>query len=502
MDIKLTKEQKNIINTLDNEQKIIVVDAYAGASKTTVVTELIKEIKKREPEANIFYTCFGKDMLEESKSKFKKLGLNVDCYTAHAFALKRLSKIKKIKVVMYLDYDFYKKNKLFKYSTFLNVKSLIDGFCLSTENIDVFVKNCQNEYNCTYDDIDEFKNIYQCLIDNNMYLHSMYLKEYSNIDDKIEDYDYIMIDESNDLDSHMLKILNKMSYKKMYFVGDGKQNIFSFRNTVNALNIMALKDKSNVYPLSVSFRFGDNIATLANNILSKHPEFDIKRPIKGFEKKQKLDNNKTTVLFRLNSTMLEWACSHAKEDVSIELSGIINGRSTKDFCELYLDFLTLLKLLAQERRDEYLASEVDIHFFTPNMSSRVLKMKKIAKEEGMSLTSYLNKQVQDCIWLDGELIRYFKFIQNNYSNIINKLKMLQKCQENKNREKYYYLTTVFRAKGLEYPTVIIPEDNWMEYNTDEEYITELNVAYVAVSRCQENLIIESETIKELCKIND
>ncbi|MCP1222470.1 UvrD-helicase domain-containing protein [Acetobacter orientalis] len=94
--------------------------------------------------------------------------------------------------------------------------------------------------------------------------HDVYLKRFE-MERKITGYDYIMVDEAQDLNPVLLSILEK-SGLPLVVVGDPYQSIYAFRGAVDAMSSL----KVQALPLSRSWRFGENIARLANGILRTH----------------------------------------------------------------------------------------------------------------------------------------------------------------------------------------------------------------------------------------
>ena len=224
--ITLTDEQKAIIDTVNNDDKVIKINAYAGCGKTTTLVELVKEIRKKDKKSRILYIVFNKAMVEDAKKKFDSLDLNVECYTTHSFALRRFTALKEgnVEVMPSIDYSDYLKvknsNFKFKYAKYKNVLDMFTEYCLTFDKLDVFCDNLKNgdckKYNLENNnlksfEIDFFKELYEYFLDNGKYLHNMYLKEYScNCNDLIKGYTYFCADELQDLNPLMLNIIKRI----------------------------------------------------------------------------------------------------------------------------------------------------------------------------------------------------------------------------------------------------------------------------------------------------
>jgi F-box protein, helicase, 18 len=94
--------------------------------------------------------------------------------------------------------------------------------------------------------------------------HDQYLKRYQFVGQLPDNIRYIMIDEAQDLNPVIIKLLEQ-SQRPLMIVGDPWQSIYGYRGSINALDSFGDID---TYYLSQSFRFGPEIATLANNVLA------------------------------------------------------------------------------------------------------------------------------------------------------------------------------------------------------------------------------------------
>ena len=105
--------------------------------------------------------------------------------------------------------------------------------------------------------------------------HDHYLK-YWALSKPVINTDFILFDEAQDADPIMLNVLNNQSAQVIY-VGDRHQQIYAFRGAVNAMQSLEIPETR----LSQSFRFGQDIADLANTILFNVLDEEI--PLRGFE---------------------------------------------------------------------------------------------------------------------------------------------------------------------------------------------------------------------------
>jgi len=118
MKYKLTKEQQNILTTLETEP-IVAVDAKAGCGKTATSLLTVDHFKPRKG----FYTAYNKSIVVEAQEKFPS---NMECKTKHAFALSWIKPKNRIEDFTYLCI----KEKL-SYPSKKQIIDVMDSFFLS-----------------------------------------------------------------------------------------------------------------------------------------------------------------------------------------------------------------------------------------------------------------------------------------------------------------------------------------------------------------------------------
>lgn len=94
------------------------------------------------------------------------------------------------------------------------------------------------------------------------FTHDLYLKQFE-MKKRIEGFDYLLLDEAQDLNPVLVSIARKAGIP-MIIVGDPYQSIYRFRGAVDAMALFDVEE----FPLTRSWRFGPEIAALANSILS------------------------------------------------------------------------------------------------------------------------------------------------------------------------------------------------------------------------------------------
>ena len=489
--ITLTDEQKAIIDTVNNDDKVIKINAVAGASKTFTMLEVAKKIRETDKDSKILYIVFNRSMVEESKKKFADLKLNVECQTTHGFALKRFSALKdgEVNVVPALDFNMFmevknKKQYVKQWIRYKVIADLLDAYCLTYDSFEEFCENIYkkaDQYGIqdkpSFTERDFFAELYKYMIDNHTYTHGMYLKLYAcECNDKITSYKYLLLDEAQDTNAMFYCILKRMQYKKLYIVGDTKQNIYQFCKTINIFDKIDGKD----YTLSKSFRINDEACKLANRVLAYHYKDYKKGFVKNYFNRTEIeDKTKKTILFRLNSTMFEYATNliSKTDNIKVHFMNTNTSGNADKFEECFNDMLYFYYRLL-DSYDKLKAQDFK-KSFKFNTCKTVDNLIKVAQKENMGLYHYLcrNKGI-----LSLDFSKYFNFFIINELDIIdivNKVKNSEEC-ENPNRE--YFLSTCHRYKGLEAEFVKIAPDAW-SLKSDAE----CNLCYVAVTRATKKL---------------
>jgi len=224
------------INKKDTN-KIISIKSVAGSGKTTTLLNLAKNNKDK----NILYIAFNKNLVEEIKDKLKIHNItNLQPHTFDSLMRKcylhntnqlNLIHLKPFNLQEYIPWF---KNK--KYALKKNYISKLDRFCnqIIYNDIEEFSKFIYNKKDnllkqlwekINNNDFQTFNTIRKLIQINHL------CKSYI---DQI--YDSIFIDEAQDFDMVMLKILLEDSTINKIFVGDPKQAIYEWRGCINAFN--------------------------------------------------------------------------------------------------------------------------------------------------------------------------------------------------------------------------------------------------------------------------
>lgn len=458
-----TLEQEDIFSTCLQMQtnEIVSIIAPAGGGKTFVLSELAKQM----PKEKILYLAYNKAIKQEAKNKFPK---NTQIETVHSLAYSCLKL--NDKVVREKDYTVLDISEMFDIDFETANFALIsfNEFCNSNKK--GFTRkeyNEKQEIKIAYELFKKMKNREIQIT------HSFYLKEFELIvSDKpnLFDFTVILLDEAQDSNEVTLSIFNSFFAKKI-FVGDPNQAIYSFRNCVNAFDIV----KCN-YQLRITdcYRCSANILERANFLLQHFKHIDYK--IKSKQKENIPSAPTKAVITRTNAKIIE----------------LISKQSDKNY------------VLLKNPNDIFKNSIVFVNFLKN-------RKEKIDYNNFVFLKKCKNEQqLKEYIEQSGsiELKSAFR-IAKIYGDRIFKLYRIAKENYNKKKslENIYYLTTAHTSKGLEFDCVELTNDfpdlfslleqkiNNEECNTN--IIEEINLYYVAITRAKFILDDTTKTGQEI-----
>jgi hypothetical protein len=477
--MNLTKEQKACIEAAITE-KDIKTKAFAGSGKTSTLVAIAKAL----PDKRILYLAYNKSIKKEADGKFP---VNVDCKTAHSLAFCRY-----FHLIGHRVSDNYPKLNIQALIKHIGIRKVYDceppesarkalrilnRFVHSSYPVSHLIPRSLSEYHFALDEEKQQEAEINKYIEEVAYEywnrctkegsdlpinHDVYLKVYqlSNPDLSVL-YDVILFDECQDANPVLLDIITKQKCQKIY-VGDEHQQIYSWRGAINAF---AELDGETFY-LSKSFRFGRNIAELANMILQIKGE---EKKLKGFDKLNTMIVSNVsfpyTSLCRTNNKSIEIILNNL--DKKIHLVG--NNIKSITFLlnsgyALYKNNLMLVKhdLLKGFRSWEHMIREHES-----------------SEDKDTNLTL---------------LINFFEKYENNSTNVLRNLENVSQVKE---KEADLIVSTIHKAKGREWDNVVIEDDFKLSEKTSDE---EWNLLYVAITRAQKTVCLRGNLLADIKKV--
>lgn len=288
--------------------------------------------------------------------------------------------------------------------------------------------------------------------------HDTYLKLWQLSQPIIPGIEYLIIDETQDSNPCVLDIVLRQPCQ-IVMIGDPAQGIYNFRRAINGLELL---DAQTLY-LSLSFRFGQPIADVANAILRvAYPDLV---PIQG----------NPQVLSTLGLIQSGRYALVARTNAGLFDEAVVLARHGKRF-----HVVGSLKDPIERARSVY-------HLWAGN------DPKKIRHPDIKPYDDWdtLKNESQ----YDADLARYVRLIADKQDGVLGLCDLLEQAGEVRANQAEVVLTTVHKSKGLEYPQVRMAED-FSRLKIGEQGqlsgpLEELHVLYVAATRAERQLEMNS-----------
>lgn len=467
----------------------VIGAAGAGTGKTTTLCAIDK-YKSREGKKG-HYICFNKALAEDAKGKFSS---SINISTAHSLAYSAICRPKtkwKEKLSTRLHQNLTIKFAEIDISTsplknnFLLCRAIhdaVENFCnsASLELSEIHISNSilspyltekkKNPNICIQSYYIEYvvKHANKLLVNyldsdsNCPSSHSGYIKKWQ-LSNPVINTDYILYDEAQDANPVMLAIILSQKCQKI-LCGDRYQSIYSFMNAINAISFIPFLS----CPISTSFRYSQELADLANKLISSTPTNDKINLIgKGnkttiYRASEYKQFDRTMIISRTNATLFEYLVLFTESNIKTHLG---------------INMLNHYIVLIEQLLD-----------FSVNEDPNVLpkNLKHIKRWADL----IKNRDA------DIEIVRIAMMIEENPIRAKKLIPAINKCLETKESEAQVLLTTAHKSKGLEADTVLICDDYQavIKAYIDNEPLAqeELHLLYVAITRAKKTLVISDE----------
>ena len=481
-----------------------VISASAGSGKTYTIIKLLDYIPK---DKKVLIVAFNRDIRQEIKAKVINAGhKNVQVDTFHSLGYKILNANFNRRFVNTdpneYKYSNYISNNISQLSTIntfrlgkqfsqylSNIQNLVNfGRCYLSETVEDLDKVCER-YGiiCIADEKEVAVKVLEwgekCL-DEIDYTDMVWLPNTLHLDSKFYKYDWIIVDECQDLnmvEKDMLFTCRRMGTRMLFF-GDKAQAIYSFSGADSEAfdKLRELEDTIQL-PLSISYRCPKNIVEYVHYLVPTI-EYDKKNKIKGeiIENANLSDvKDGDMILCRNNAPIAK---------IYIEL--LRNGIKTKI---LGKDYSANLSKTIKNTKEELLNVDLSmqgvfskLYDIFYDLVETTMHKQNITKEEALTSSSIIAKLDEiKVLEILSEGLTTSKELQERIKDIFTD-----------NKESGIILSTIHKSKGLESPNVYIACKSLMPSKTAKqpwEIEQENNLIYVAYTRTKNKLGFLDET---------
>lgn len=490
-----TAEQQNAIDLVGTENRL-KIQAFAGAAKSTTLAMIAQ--KYNVPS---LYLTFNKVMADEAKKMFPQW---VDCRTTHSLAFATIGKEISHKLNRptgaYVnvcgtarEVARYFKIKAITLAPDVSIPAVAIGLAIK-DTIDAFERSDDYEMNRSHvasinaqsqsgreawellkTNTDKLNEYYEFVLDCALHLwglrsdpksnilasHDTYLKLYQLSQPDLSKYQIIYLDEAQDTNDCVVDILMQQTNSKIVVVGDSRQAIYGWRGAINAMKKLPYPEAS----LSMSFRFGQPVADIANVVTGEN--------MKGWHEKDSSVVDRTvfdttkrhTVLYRTNFALVQDA-------VNLLASGITVG------------------------------VEIDVRDLV-NILNSAISLKNgdtdKVKHEFFIMYEDWDTFAEDAENSRGEINRIYELVRTG--KVYEVLRTLRDYKRPLMPK--VIMTTAHKSKGREWDNVLLANDFPSVYDKDGNFIDlspeEKNLLYVAATRARKTLGV-NKTLYDLVQI--
>jgi len=497
--IKPTIEQKKIFHYIDKRNENLLIEARAGAGKTSTIVAAVGLLPSN---ASITFLAFNKHIQEELKHK---LPSHVFCYTSHGLGWSALKRkygndidVDEFKV----DYHINKKRKKWKLKDefpnsfeqevyLASIKKLVNLCRLTLTTDKKYVPYVANKYEIRFSqpkDVKRVMSIMEAMTNDRERFDFTDMVYLPAIDNKIWMFpqDYVIVDECQDLNRAQQAMIQKILKKdrksgrqtgRLIAVGDPFQSIYNFAGSdIKSFEWFQKQDNTKILGLTHSFRCATSIIERANEIV---PD------IKARENAPKGEVREGSIL------------KEAKD------GDFVLCRTTMPLVKLFFAFLLDKKKAIIKGSDIGISlvemtkghkSVVEVDRF---WKKEIKEFEKLLK--GRGILNFDDHSGYVALKDKVGVLEFFGKFSKNLTDMKKKIR-----QVFRDDIEGIVLSTVHKAKGLEADRVFIarPDKLPLNVSSPSQRQQEKNLEYVAVTRAKNELIFdwewtdEEENIKE------
>jgi superfamily I DNA/RNA helicase len=500
--MKPTKEQEEILHSAKNMEKgqILIVNALAGCAKTTT----LQKIAEDNPDSKFLYLAFNRAIVEDAKNRFPE---NTKATTLHGLARgyegrKEIKTLSLDLVSKIISKDIKSKDDYFQVFNSLKVYEKFTNSHYSLLELDQLEENIKQEMMDDLSKNPRIKNeqkywvikqrtkmipkvpeIHRYILESDFTIFGTFLKEFvDSADSRAFNYDYIVLDESQDISKLLAKFIISISKSKKYkiiVVGDNNQKIYGFLGNINLSDVLEHIYEERVIKknLTKSFRFkkSSEMEVLSNSILNLRKE-----KIIG-SRATESSNRKEAFISRNTFPLLTMAIYQIKAKKDYFLLGEIdnfNKKEIRDIYSLYLHTKRIQKYISNffnlkvEKQINELLKNKDLEPF-PKIETKSLQPFSSFLElhnfaERRAINELLNN-IYIALFIDthSNNMSQINNIEHSVVNLVDQF--FDIINKHSNPSSNAIISTIHKTKGLEFDrvTILKPQSIILNKATDK-----------------------------------
>lgn len=552
-----TEEQKQIFHFVQNETGHGIIDAVAGAGKTTTIMECSRYVQNQ---SEILFCAFNNSIATEILQKFRHRGFNeVTVKTIHALGWQILGENNRSGYALQLDDNKFEKilntddiqeqakqyvDKILEINGYDPLVIPDERQLFAINGLKFRMKNRLLEINqkfratLTKDELPDFKEmvihfgifneteiakkhfdeelaqyfaIHTLLLERGTrfsqttmiidYTDMLYLPCKWNLR-PIKKYDFLFIDECQDLSKSQFAIASKYGRKtsRILAVGDPRQSIYGFTGAdIESFDRVKHYTKAKQFPLTVCFRCPQRVIALAREIredISGNKQDHGNVTIIDFDSVVDTSVPGDLIISRLRVPLLLLVFNFIDRNIKVQIH-------PDEVKEIIKDLKSIFKMEEQIVSIPSLFGE-----FAALKNSVLGRQKWIINKNAERIIdqtarqAYIERETQ-------ELEKKLEFLHKKYElwkdECYNITKILERIKEYITAtQNSVRLSTIHRAKGLENDRVFILHYDELPYKLPDhkpwQKTQETNLKYVAITRAKKELFLvqtkETDEIEE------
>ena len=501
-----SKYQKAIFDYIGGASGHLVVSAAAGSGKSST---LIKSLEFIPSDKKILLSAFNRDIVSDLKKKTKGID-NVDVMTLHGLGLSMLKRNYPTNSLVPepFKYEAHIKNNIRFYTSINtyslggknyfryldNIKKYVDFgrfyLCQTPKDLDFIEARYGIETIADEKDVAiKVMNWGKTELDSVDYTdmiwlpHVLYLKPIGLL------YDFIMIDECQDLNKAERELVLKCFKMgtRLVAVGDENQSIYSFSGAdPESFKVLKSLPNTECLPLSISYRCPKNIVEFAQKLVpsiewneanTNYGEIKYDVPLSDVE-------DGDMILCRNNAPLVQVYTEFLKLGKKAFIRGKDVGTNLK----------TLVKSIRQEKINaDCMEDGLFVRLYDDLFVTRNNIMQRSGVDAKAAMTSPIIENKLDMI----KALEILSEGVNTATELINKI---DEIFPKKDKKEGIALSTIHKAKGLEANNVYIACNSLMpsaSAKKDWEITQEHNLIYVAYTRAKNILgFIDEKDFKD------